>query len=126
MQQPAPPTEEPVSFVPHPTVVVLVQRQGRSGYPRRRFDSDRPPHQPMLAGGPANMSTNPETSTVASAEVTTLPIVTKPGRVPIESWAGEFEPRTLEQAMNVSNLPLAIDHVALMPDGHAGYGMPIG
>ena len=55
-----------------------------------------------------------------------LPIVTKPGRVPIKSWAGELDPRTLEQATNVSNLPFAIDHVALMPDGHAGYGMPIG
>ncbi|HEV8281322.1 MAG TPA: RtcB family protein [Candidatus Limnocylindrales bacterium] len=69
-----------------------------------------------------------ETSSVASAEATPtgLPIVTKPGRVPIKSWAGELDPRTLEQATNVSNLPFAIDHVALMPDGHAGYGMPIG
>ena len=72
------------------------------------------------------MSTNTETSTGTSAEVTTLPIVTKPGRVPIKSWAGELDPRTLEQATNVSNLPFAIDHVALMHDGHAGYGMPIG
>ena len=73
------------------------------------------------------MSTETETSeTVTSAEVTTLPIVTKPGRVPIKSWAGELDPRTLEQATNVSNLPFAIDHVALMPDAHAGYGMPIG
>jgi tRNA-splicing ligase RtcB len=70
-----------------------------------------------------------ETSSVASAEAikaTALPIVTKPGRVPIKSWAGALDPRTLEQATNVSNLPFAIDHVALMPDGHAGYGMPIG
>ena len=27
---------------------------------------------------------------------------------------------------NLSNLPFAIDHVALMPDAHTGYGMPIG
>jgi tRNA-splicing ligase RtcB (3'-phosphate/5'-hydroxy nucleic acid ligase) len=67
-----------------------------------------------------------ETSSVASAEATALPIVTKSGGVPIKSWAGELDPRTLEQATNVSNLPFAIDHVALMPDGHAGYGMPIG
>jgi RNA-splicing ligase RtcB len=72
------------------------------------------------------MSTNTETSEAASTEVTTPPIVTKPGRVPIKSWAGELDPRTLEQATNVWNLPFAIDHVALMPDGHAGYGMPIG
>ena len=67
-----------------------------------------------------------ETSTTAEAKAKALPIVTKPGRVPIKSWAGELDPRTLEQATNVSNLPFAIDHVALMPDGHAGYGMPIG
>ena len=68
-----------------------------------------------------------ETSSVgAEATAKALPIVTKPGRVPIKSWAGELDPRTLEQATNVSNLPFAIDHVALMPDGHAGYGMPIG
>jgi tRNA-splicing ligase RtcB (3'-phosphate/5'-hydroxy nucleic acid ligase) len=67
-----------------------------------------------------------ETSSAAEAKATTLPVVTKPGRVPIKSWAGELDTRTLEQATNVSNLPFAIDHVALMPDGHAGYGMPIG
>lgn len=67
-----------------------------------------------------------ETSTTAEAKAKALPIVTRPGRVPIKSWAGELDPRTLEQATNVSNLPFAIDHVALMPDGHAGYGMPIG
>ena len=58
------------------------------------------------------MSTNTETSEAASPEVTTLPIVTKPGRVPIKSWAGELDPRTLEQATNVSNLPFAIDRHA--------------
>ena len=72
------------------------------------------------------MSTNTETSTVAEAEVTALPLVSKPGRVPIMSWIGEPDARTLEQATNLSNLPFAIDHVALMPDAHAGYGMPIG
>jgi tRNA-splicing ligase RtcB len=72
------------------------------------------------------MSTNTETSEAASTEGTDLPIITTPGRVPIMSWAGELDSRTLEQATNVSNLPFAVDHVALMPDGHAGYGMPIG
>ena len=55
-----------------------------------------------------------------------LPSVQKPGRVPIKSWAPDLEARALEQAINLSNLPFAIDHVALMPDAHAGYGMPIG
>ncbi len=48
------------------------------------------------------------------------------GRVPIKSWAAELESTALEQAINLSNLPFAIRHVALMPDAHAGYGMPIG
>jgi tRNA-splicing ligase RtcB len=52
--------------------------------------------------------------------------VRKPGRVPIKSWAFPLEDGALEQATNLSNLPFAIDHVALMPDAHQGYGMPIG
>ena len=40
--------------------------------------------------------------------------------------APDLEARAFEQAVNLSNLPFAIDHVALMPDAHAGYGMPIG
>jgi tRNA-splicing ligase RtcB len=48
------------------------------------------------------------------------------GRVPIRSWAAELEPGALQQATNVANLPFAIRHVALMPDAHSGYGMPIG
>jgi tRNA-splicing ligase RtcB len=55
-----------------------------------------------------------------------LRLVTKPGRVPIKSWAVDLDAGTVEQAKNLSNLPFAIDHVALMPDAHAGYGMPIG
>jgi tRNA-splicing ligase RtcB len=72
-------------------------------------------------------STSAETPTAASAvDVTALPWVSKPGRVPIKAWAAELDTRTIEQATNLSNLPFAIDHVALMPDAHAGYGMPIG
>ena len=55
-----------------------------------------------------------------------LPSVQKPGRVPIKSWAPDLEARAFEQAVNLSNLPFAIDHVALMPDAHAVAGMPIG
>jgi len=32
----------------------------------------------------------------------------------------------LRQVVNLSNLPFAFQHVALMPDAHTGYGMPIG
>ncbi|MDP8905301.1 MAG: RtcB family protein [Chloroflexota bacterium] len=52
--------------------------------------------------------------------------VTKSGRVPIKSWVPDLEEAALAQAINLSNLPFAIRHVALMPDAHAGYGMPIG
>ncbi|MDQ3871130.1 MAG: RtcB family protein [Chloroflexota bacterium] len=48
------------------------------------------------------------------------------GRVPIKSWAADVDATTLQQATNLSNLPFAIHHVALMPDAHVGYGMPIG
>jgi tRNA-splicing ligase RtcB len=65
-----------------------------------------------------------ETSTAAVAA--TLPRVSKPGRVPIKSWAIDLEGSALKQATNLSNLPFAIHHVALMPDAHTGYGMPIG
>ena len=47
-------------------------------------------------------------------------------RVPIKSWAVNPEQGAIDQAKNLSNLPFAIKHVALMPDAHQGYGMPIG
>ncbi len=47
-------------------------------------------------------------------------------RVPIKSWASQAEDSAIEQARNLANLPFAISHVALMPDAHPGYGMPIG
>ena len=65
-------------------------------------------------------------ATTAMTAIEGMPRVQKPGRVPIKSWAPDLEARAFEQAVNLSNLPFAIDHVALMPDAHAGYGMPIG
>ena len=47
-------------------------------------------------------------------------------RLPIYSWAAEIEPDALRQARNVGSLEIAIDHAALMPDAHVGFGMPIG
>jgi tRNA-splicing ligase RtcB len=47
-------------------------------------------------------------------------------RVPIYSWAAEIEPDTLRQARNLGSLEIAVDHAALMPDAHIGFGMPIG
>jgi tRNA-splicing ligase RtcB (3'-phosphate/5'-hydroxy nucleic acid ligase) len=48
------------------------------------------------------------------------------GRVPIKTWANDVDVPTLEQATNLANLPFAHKWVALMPDAHAGYGMPLG
>jgi len=47
-------------------------------------------------------------------------------RVPIKIWAEEVEDGAMKQARNLANLPFAFKHVALMPDVHQGYGMPIG
>lgn len=46
---------------------------------------------------------------------------------PIKSWCGkEIEIKAFEQAMHLANLPFLFKHVAIMPDCHMGYGMPIG
>jgi tRNA-splicing ligase RtcB (3'-phosphate/5'-hydroxy nucleic acid ligase) len=47
-------------------------------------------------------------------------------RLPIYSWAAEIEPDALRQARNLGGLEIAVDHAALMPDAHVGFGMPIG
>jgi tRNA-splicing ligase RtcB len=46
--------------------------------------------------------------------------------VPIVSWGIDVERDAWDQMRNIANLPFAHDHVALMPDAHPGYGMPIG
>jgi len=38
----------------------------------------------------------------------------------------EIEDGAMDQAINLSLLPFAFHHIALMPDVHQGYGMPIG
>lgn len=45
---------------------------------------------------------------------------------PIKMWLDDIEEGTLSQAKNLANLPFIYKHVALMPDAHHGYGMPIG
>jgi tRNA-splicing ligase RtcB (3'-phosphate/5'-hydroxy nucleic acid ligase) len=47
-------------------------------------------------------------------------------RLPIYSWASGVEEQALRQARNLGNLEVAVDHAALMPDAHSGFGMPIG
>ncbi len=49
--------------------------------------------------------------------------------VPIKVWLPgpeHLDEVCRRQAMNLANLPFAFRHIALMPDTHAGYGMPIG
>jgi len=46
--------------------------------------------------------------------------------LPIKVWAEIIEDGAKEQAKHLANLPFAFHHVALMPDAHWGYGMPIG
>ena len=46
--------------------------------------------------------------------------------LPIHSWAADLEEGALAQARNCANLPVAFHHVAVMADGHQGYGVPIG
>ena len=46
--------------------------------------------------------------------------------VPVLSWAEDLDRETVRQAENLARLPLAAGHVAIMPDAHVGYGMPIG
>jgi len=45
---------------------------------------------------------------------------------PIKMWLDDVEEGALAQAKNLANLPFIFKHIALMPDCHQGYGMPIG
>lgn len=47
-------------------------------------------------------------------------------KIPIKLWLDDMEPGALEQARNLANHPLLCGHVAIMPDAHQGFGMPIG
>ncbi|BCO10425.1 hypothetical protein GF1_28010 [Desulfolithobacter dissulfuricans] len=45
---------------------------------------------------------------------------------PIKLWLDDVEAGTMEQAKHLANLDFVHGHIALMPDAHLGYGMPIG
>ncbi|RXJ49615.1 RtcB family protein [Gelidibacter gilvus] len=49
-------------------------------------------------------------------------------KIPIKLWLEEdqIEAGALDQARDLANLPFAFKHIAIMPDTHLGYGMPIG
>lgn len=47
-------------------------------------------------------------------------------RIPIKMWAESIEDGAMEQAKNLANMPYSHRHIAIMPDSHQGFGMPIG
>jgi len=50
-------------------------------------------------------------------------------KLPIKVWLekeSNLENGAWEQVRAISNLPFAFHHIAIMPDSHQGYGMPIG
>jgi len=52
--------------------------------------------------------------------------ILKTENIPIKLWLDDLEGEALSQAKNLANLPFVHSHVAIMPDAHMGYGMPIG
>ena len=46
--------------------------------------------------------------------------------VDVKSWCDDIEDGAWEQIRNLQQLPFAYKHIAIMPDCHQGYGMPIG
>jgi tRNA-splicing ligase RtcB len=62
----------------------------------------------------------------ATAAAAALPVTIEGERLPILSWTPDLEPGALAQARNCANLSPAFHHVAVMADGHQGYGVPIG
>lgn len=47
-------------------------------------------------------------------------------KIPLKIWTDTIEDGALEQAKALANLPFAQKWIAIMPDTHQGYGMPIG
>lgn len=46
--------------------------------------------------------------------------------LPIKMWLDKIEPSAMQQLYNLAQLPFAFKWIAVMPDCHTGYGMPIG
>lgn len=50
-------------------------------------------------------------------------------KLPIKIWLeneASLESGAWDQVKNLANFPFAFNHIAIMPDSHQGYGMPIG
>ena len=55
--------------------------------------------------------------------------VTSSEKLPVKLWMENFtdmESGAWNQVKNLANFPFAFRHIAIMPDAHQGYGMPIG
>ncbi len=50
----------------------------------------------------------------------------KDNQIPVYNWCDNTEAGALKQIDNLASLPFAFHHIAIMPDCHQGYGMPIG
>ena len=48
------------------------------------------------------------------------------GTVPVRIFTEDFDPKTRQQLVNVSRLPIIHHHVAAMPDCHLGIGATVG
>jgi tRNA-splicing ligase RtcB (3'-phosphate/5'-hydroxy nucleic acid ligase) len=47
-------------------------------------------------------------------------------KLPIRMWTDNVDEGAMTQIRNLANFPYAFKHIAIMPDVHQGYGMPIG
>ncbi|GIU72081.1 MAG: RNA-splicing ligase RtcB [Candidatus Nitrosocaldaceae archaeon] len=69
---------------------------------------------------------------VSDVEYRVEPIKEKGMKVPVTIYANEqllskmLQDRTILQATNVATLPGVVKHVVVLPDGHEGYGFPVG
>jgi len=55
-----------------------------------------------------------------------MKVIKEDKALPIKMWLDDIDENALAQAKNLARLPFAFKHIALMPDCHMGYGMPIG
>ncbi len=46
--------------------------------------------------------------------------------IPAKLWLSDVENACMEQIVSLASLPFVFKHIAIMPDAHAGKGMPIG
>lgn len=69
---------------------------------------------------PASPEISKQTNEVKMEQVITTE------KKPIKLWLNDIEEGALDQAKNLANLPFVFKHIAILPDSHQGYGMPIG